>query len=596
MSEHALDRLRARAGSNAAKSADAAAPGRETLAQREGGQPLPEGPRRKYETTFGVSLGDVRVHTGAYAATLANSVNARAFAQGNDIYFNEGINPQDAKNEKLLAHEIAHTVQQRGASNTNSDKLATTQPGDSAERDAEAAAERAARGESATVSAQPASIARKTTDEKEEDEPVEVDTFADHWFTATKFALTKGGGLTMTDGGNMIRLQSPEIIATSTASVNLPKDKKLGSKTVQVGPIQTLMSSKRTAIYRKDGKTQQKSKNMGRIRDAAPVSHKDGTTTYSMKSEKGPFYSGNPNVEIHKQDAGKDQSQKRAEGDVGQADLGSFAGDKPPPVQVVMIDQPSMTAQKELPDGSKLIGTEGSDEFNTSAGFKTSTGQTFAKAPFGWRVSWNKTIDLEKPEDKAAAEKAAKDPKNDAIQADFSVKDAVVEETEVFAVQLANINSVEEASYRDLSWLVTNMPKAREVRPEAADFMEQAIANKRVTIAVTPRKTATSETSPSAKLNLEVTASITKLGATKSVQAMIGQTVEVVTTIGALANAAKLSLNESVHVAAHEWSSGTFGDTQYLGGTCSVPLPLGNASTGTLSGGDGSYDVTVRVG
>jgi hypothetical protein len=34
-----------------------------------------------------------------------------------------------------------------------------------------------------------------------------------------------------------------------------------------------------------------------------------------------------------------------------------------------------MTAAKTLPDGSKLIGTEGADEFNTSAGFKTSTGQ-----------------------------------------------------------------------------------------------------------------------------------------------------------------------------------------------------------------------------
>ena len=72
-------------------------------------------------------------------------------------------------------------------------------------------------------------------------------------------------------------------------------------------------------------------------------------------------------------------------------------------------------------------------------------------------------------------------------------------------MQLANINSVEDAGYRDMAWLIENLPKARSARPEAAGFMEAALAGKTVTVTVTPRKTASSETSLTTKLNVNVT-------------------------------------------------------------------------------------------
>jgi hypothetical protein len=85
-------------------------------------------------------LSDVRVHTDATADVLNRSVSARAFATGSDVYFAQGeYNPGSASGDKLIAHELAHVVQQRGAS--ASGPLAVSQPGDAMEREADSVAD-----------------------------------------------------------------------------------------------------------------------------------------------------------------------------------------------------------------------------------------------------------------------------------------------------------------------------------------------------------------------------------------------------------------------------------------------------------------------
>jgi hypothetical protein len=85
-------------------------------------------------------LSDVRVHTDDTADKLNRSVSARAFATGTDVYFAQGeYNPGSASGDKLIAHELAHVVQQRGAS--TSGPLTVSQPGDAMERDADAVAD-----------------------------------------------------------------------------------------------------------------------------------------------------------------------------------------------------------------------------------------------------------------------------------------------------------------------------------------------------------------------------------------------------------------------------------------------------------------------
>ena len=88
---------------------------------------------------LGDTFSDVRVHTDSLATSLARSVQARAFTTGADIYFASGeYSPGSSSGQQLLAHELTHVVQQRGAPTTG--ELRVSEPGDALERQAERAA------------------------------------------------------------------------------------------------------------------------------------------------------------------------------------------------------------------------------------------------------------------------------------------------------------------------------------------------------------------------------------------------------------------------------------------------------------------------
>jgi hypothetical protein len=81
-----------------------------------GGRPLPDSERRFFEPRFGRNLGQVRLHTDARASAAARSINALAYTMRNDIVFANGqYRPGSAPGRRLLAHELAHTIQQEGA-------------------------------------------------------------------------------------------------------------------------------------------------------------------------------------------------------------------------------------------------------------------------------------------------------------------------------------------------------------------------------------------------------------------------------------------------------------------------------------------------
>jgi hypothetical protein len=85
-------------------------------AARGGGNPLPAPVRDFFAPRLGADLSPVRVHGDGHAASLAASVNARAFTVGREVFFGAGeYRPGTASGDRLLAHELAHTVQQ-GAS------------------------------------------------------------------------------------------------------------------------------------------------------------------------------------------------------------------------------------------------------------------------------------------------------------------------------------------------------------------------------------------------------------------------------------------------------------------------------------------------
>ena len=82
------------------------------------GQPLDSGTRDFMESRFRHDFSQVRVHTDATAAESARAINARAYTVGSDVAFaaNE-FAPGTQEGRELLAHELAHTVQQASVSN-----------------------------------------------------------------------------------------------------------------------------------------------------------------------------------------------------------------------------------------------------------------------------------------------------------------------------------------------------------------------------------------------------------------------------------------------------------------------------------------------
>jgi len=79
---------------------------------RSGGQPLSAATRAFFEPRFERDFSQVRVHTDSRAAESARAVNALAYTVGSEIAFATGqYAPQTSTGARLLAHELAHTVQ-----------------------------------------------------------------------------------------------------------------------------------------------------------------------------------------------------------------------------------------------------------------------------------------------------------------------------------------------------------------------------------------------------------------------------------------------------------------------------------------------------
>jgi len=77
------------------------------------GEPLSSTIRDFFEPRFGVDFGQVRVHTGLHSAAAATSAKARAMTLGNHMIFGLAEFEADTRSgQELLAHELAHVVQQ----------------------------------------------------------------------------------------------------------------------------------------------------------------------------------------------------------------------------------------------------------------------------------------------------------------------------------------------------------------------------------------------------------------------------------------------------------------------------------------------------
>jgi hypothetical protein len=110
--------------------------------------PLPSPLRQHFEPLFDADFSQVRIHADASSAQRADALHADAYAQGQHLHFGTGQwRPDTPSGRHLIAHELAHTLQQRpavaaGASRSNATDLET---------DAEVAAQQVSLGRSAHI-------------------------------------------------------------------------------------------------------------------------------------------------------------------------------------------------------------------------------------------------------------------------------------------------------------------------------------------------------------------------------------------------------------------------------------------------------------
>jgi hypothetical protein len=105
------------------------------------GEPLGAEVRGEMEQRLGHDFGHVRIHTDARAAAAARALDSLAFTSGPHVVFAEGrYHPHTPEGRRLLAHELVHTLQQRGAAQAVSLQISSRVVGTADPLEAEAAA------------------------------------------------------------------------------------------------------------------------------------------------------------------------------------------------------------------------------------------------------------------------------------------------------------------------------------------------------------------------------------------------------------------------------------------------------------------------
>lgn len=123
---------------------------------RSSGRPLDAETLAFMEPRFGHDFSSVRVHTDAKASESTQAVNALAYTVGRNVVFRTGqFAPESVAGKRLLAHELAHTIQQKVSSGYATSALMIAEPGSSLENEADRAAD-------ATISRSVASVTAGT--------------------------------------------------------------------------------------------------------------------------------------------------------------------------------------------------------------------------------------------------------------------------------------------------------------------------------------------------------------------------------------------------------------------------------------------------
>ncbi|MGA2353685.1 MAG: DUF4157 domain-containing protein, partial [Terriglobales bacterium] len=167
------------------------------------GQALDRASRGFLEPRFGVDLGKVRIHSDARAAESAQAVGALAYTVGRDVVFGSGrYSPATPVGRQLLAHELAHVVQQRGA--TGAAPLEVGASDSPYEREADSTAQQVTAGEPLSpVHAVPPTLQRQNADDQQAASDIEpTGDVQDGWRDKPLDTPNQAGALSQAQAGN----------------------------------------------------------------------------------------------------------------------------------------------------------------------------------------------------------------------------------------------------------------------------------------------------------------------------------------------------------------------------------------------------------
>jgi hypothetical protein len=285
---------------------------------KSGGSPLPEDVRSFMEPRFGADFSGVRVHTGSEAVQMNQEVGAQAFAHGQDVYFGAGKGPGK---DSLTAHELTHVVQQIGTINRSTLRRAPVVP--------------------ASKKTNSGGLRSKLT-KISADLQSPVDTAK-----ATKV-------------GDKVLIKSPGVVYDG--HVSLVEGVEIGMEPIQVGIIQTITSTNRIGVYRKDGKADGDIVTERRFSLGLTPDTSDGNG--NNITPVPPFYTSPQNL---------NNNQKT--------------------VHVVAKDFPAHSFPETIGDG-KLTETKGGDHFTSSLAAKQGSELVHLKN-FAWDQDWSMILDAD---------------------------------------------------------------------------------------------------------------------------------------------------------------------------------------------------------
>jgi hypothetical protein len=218
----------------------------------DAGRPLDAGTRQRMEGVLRQDFSRVRVHTGAEAAALAAHLSARAVTMGEDIAFAPGeYRPGTPVGDAILAHELAHVVQQRGAPVESSGEAVPEGAGSPLEREAEGAAA----GVLAALWARDRRGARPFVERARptRKSPRRFQRCGytverpPHKFNSCGFSTSGGGSLKVDPTAAAVEILSPTFRASGEVSISGGTDAQ--ARDWEVGFVQTVIASRRRGEY-----------------------------------------------------------------------------------------------------------------------------------------------------------------------------------------------------------------------------------------------------------------------------------------------------------------------------------------------------------